>query len=425
MTFYDVWGLINFPVGLLAAEFLICTRFPKRKHFWLWLILGILPSLIVSIVWYYIPLYNPWFISFKFLLIFALTMAMPVAAFKIDVWSYLFAGIMSYCLQHIVYQSYSIINTLSNYAMPDWANIILLIVLSAAAYAGLYLFFVRKRDNGEPFKVNNHKLLILSGIVLAVTVVISFFGAINSIRMENKTLLIIICLFSIISCALSMLMEASLLTLKKDEIELSVLKHMLYESQHQYQESKQSIDIINVKCHDLRHQISALKGKADKEELSRISEAINIYDGSFKTGNGAMDVVLTEKSLICRNKGIRLTCMIDGTVLSGMKESDIYSLFGNAIENAVNGVCGLDEDKRVISVRNLKRNGFAIIIIENYYEGTISLQDGLPVTDKDKNYHGFGMKSMKMIVEEYGGEMRVTVSDDIFGLEIILPLHAN
>lgn len=46
----------------------------------------------------------------------------------------------------------------------------------------------------------------------------------------------------------------------------------------------------------------------------------------------------------------------------------------------------------------------------------------MPVTEKDSNFHGFGMKSMKMIVEKYGGEIGVTVSDDIFGLEIILPL---
>ena len=82
MTFYDVWELLNFAIGLLAAEFLICTRFQKRKHFWLLLIAGILPSLIVSFVWQYIPIHNSWFTSFKFMFVFALTMVMPVAAFK-------------------------------------------------------------------------------------------------------------------------------------------------------------------------------------------------------------------------------------------------------------------------------------------------------------------------------------------------------
>ena len=72
MTFFDVWGLLNFAIGLLVAEFIICTRFQKRKYFWLWVIVGALPALIVSFVWQYIPVHNLWFASFKFLLIFAL-----------------------------------------------------------------------------------------------------------------------------------------------------------------------------------------------------------------------------------------------------------------------------------------------------------------------------------------------------------------
>ena len=46
----------------------------------------------------------------------------------------------------------------------------------------------------------------------------------------------------------------------------------------------------------------------------------------------------------------------------------------------------------------------------------------MPVTEKDSKYHGFGMKSMKLIVDEYGGELEVSVSGDIFRLEFILPI---
>lgn len=420
MFLYLLWTRLNFAVGLLIVEFIVCAHLQKRRLFPLWLVLGSIPSIAASLVWNYIPIGGIWWTSFKFIFIFALTTIMPIAAFKADGWSYLFVGILSYCVQHISYQTYSIIDVLSGPALSAWAKALILILISALYYIALYFFFVRKRPKGQGFNVNNYTLLLLSGAVLIVTVVISFLGAVFSMAARRMDLLVVICLFSIISCSLAMFMEISLLTLKKDEIELSILKHMLYESRHQYADSKESIEIINVKCHDLRHQLSALKGKEYSEELSRISDAINIYDSSFKTGNDALDVVLTEKGLLCRNKGIRLTCMLDGTILSSMKQSDIYSLFGNAIENAVDSVSGLDEDRRVISIRQIKRQGFGIIMIENYYDGILSFEGGLPITDKDKNFHGFGMKSMKMIVEEYGGEMRASVSGDIFRLEIIL-----
>ena len=49
-------------------------------------------------------------------------------------------------------------------------------------------------------------------------------------------------------------------------------------------------------------------------------------------------------------------------------------------------------------------------------------KDGLPVTGQDdKDFHGFGMKSMRMVVEQYGGELIVSFADNIFKVQIVLP----
>lgn len=420
MTFADFWGWINFPLGLLVAEFLISMRLPKRKYYWLFFILGCVPSVVMSLVWRYIPINGLWGGTMIFFVIFLFTMSMPIAAYKADIWSYLFVGIMAYSAQHISYQIFSIINLLAN-MMPLWAQIISLIVISAAVYTALYFAFTRKRSKGEMIMVDNRMLLIVSGMVLAVTVVISFFGGAYANMSGSKQLVAIICLFSIIACLMSLFMGFFMCSAKKSQIELSIVKQMLYESQKQYEESKESIDVINVKCHDLKHQIFALKGKVDQDELLKVSEAIDIYDNSFKTGNAALDVVLTKKGLICKNKGIRLTCMLNGSSLEGMSQSDIYSLFGNALDNAINGVSAEDESNRAISIREIKRSGFSIITVENYHTGEIVFEDGLPLTtNADKDYHGFGMKSMKMIAEKYGGELMASFNDNIFKLQMIL-----
>ena len=57
---------------------------------------------------------------------------------------------------------------------------------------------------------------------------------------------------------------------------------------------------------------------------------------------------------------------------------------------------------------------------ENYFKGKLAFEDGLPLTTKeDKESHGFGMRSLRMIVKKYGGELTASVSDDIFHLNII------
>lgn len=419
MTFEDIWGWINFPLGLLAAEFIIGMRLPKRKHAAVLFILGCIPALAMSLVWKYIPFNGLWGGTMIFFIIFLLSMVMPIATFNADIWSYLFVGVIAYSAQHISYQLYNIVNTLVR--LPLWGQIIILVAFSAAVYVALYFAFTRKRKKGETIPVYNVILLIVSGLTLTVTVVISFIGGAYAFRSGFVALPIILSVFSIISCLLSIFMGFSICFIKESQVELSVLKHMFYEAQKQYENSKESIDIINIKCHDLKHQIYSLKGKMEDHEFSGISQAITIYDNSFKTGNVALDTVLTEKALICQGKGIRLTCLVDGSSLDGMKQSDIYSFFGNAIDNAIEGVSREEEINKVISIREVKRKGFSIITIENFHTGEIVFENGLPQTTKeDKDYHGFGMKSMKMIAEQYGGEFIVSFADHIFKLQLIL-----
>ena len=117
-----------------------------------------------------------------------------------------------------------------------------------------------------------------------------------------------------------------------------------------------------------------------------------------------------------------MTCLVSGELVSFMDRMDIYSLFGNALSNAIESVERVpDEEKRCVNVIVRNANGLLTIHVENYFEGTLELKNGLPVTDKDSNYHGYGMRSMARIAEKYGGELTVSVSGNKFNLDIVLP----
>jgi sensor histidine kinase regulating citrate/malate metabolism len=107
-----------------------------------------------------------------------------------------------------------------------------------------------------------------------------------------------------------------------------------------------------------------------------------------------------------------------------MEESDIYSLFGNALSNAIESVSGIqDEDKRCISLNVRSNSGLLSIHVENYYQGEIEFENGLPKTKKDQSWHGFGMKSMALIASKYKGSLTSTAVEDIFYLDVILPIN--
>ena len=48
--------------------------------------------------------------------------------------------------------------------------------------------------------------------------------------------------------------------------------------------------------------------------------------------------------------------------------------------------------------------------------------DGLPVTTKaDRDYHGYGMRSMRYITEKYGGTLTAQYRDGLFVLNLLFP----
>lgn len=67
--------------------------------------------------------------------------------------------------------------------------------------------------------------------------------------------------------------------------------------------------------------------------------------------------------------------------------------------------------------------GVTSVSVENYYNlaSQPSFEDGLPQTTKaDKANHGFGMRSMRAIVERYGGTIVARAEDGVFHLDIML-----
>ncbi len=209
--------------------------------------------------------------------------------------------------------------------------------------------------------------------------------------------------------------------------ELDGVRYTLLQQQKQYAINQETVDIINRKCHDLKHQIHMLQTMQESPErdayFAEAEQAIMIYDTRIKTGNKALDTVLMEKGLYCQSHNIQLTCMPSGDSLDFMQVADIYALFGNALDNAINAEMEIDDpSKRVINVRFSSQGALMLIQIQNYHQRKLRFSNGLPVTThRDRTRHGFGMKSMLHTVQQYGGTMQASDADNVFTLQILLP----
>lgn len=210
--------------------------------------------------------------------------------------------------------------------------------------------------------------------------------------------------------------------------EKDTMENMLHNQLQQYKLSRESIDLVNQKYHDLKHQIAVLRAESSEEKrnkyLDELESEIHVYEAQNKTGNSILDTVLTSKSMYCMKHQIGITCVADGKSLDFMEVMDICTIFGNALDNAIE--CELkipEKEKRLIHLTVSLKKEFLVMRFENYCEEELKMKDGLPVTSKkDSAYHGFGIKSIQHSVKKYGGTVNISKERNWFCMMVMIPI---
>ena len=434
-----------FAAEILVAEFLFTFRLKKRSRF-------PLRFSLCAVVCVAIAAFFPngpqafWYSSFTFLCIFAATFAALVICYDEPFGNILFCGMAAYSTQHFSYGLANIALSMImrvrsplngmyvedeiSFGMNGETALVVLsyVICYFVSYWLLYALFARRIKKGSNMKIRNMSMLVLIGIGLLIDIVLS-----SVITYVDELGMLVDAVYNVtnmLCCFLLLYCQFSLLQNKEKEDELAFVNRMWHQEKEQYAISKDTIDLINMKCHDMRHQIREIgKNKSFPDEAIREMEsAISIYDSIVKSGNEALDTILTEKSLRCTRSGITFTCVADGALLGFMNATDLYSLFGNALDNAIEAAGKVsDPERRVIGLKINRVGEMASVNVKNSFEGELDFDEhGYPKTTKeDSDYHGYGIKSIAYIVEKYDGNLSIAVKDNIFNLNILFPLPFN
>lgn len=361
-----------------------------------------------------------YFRMFGFVLLLFLVVGSAIISYKCDFWTGLFLGTLGYCIQHFAQRTYSFI---AGYLLEGTSPLYYyLIYFGVFAFVFLSLYFSIKDINLYYLDVNKRSTIIISVIAIFSTIVLSLLTT-RYIRSGGEELRLYYNITILLMTAIIIIYEMSTLKTRNAEIERDNVKDILEKSEEQYNYERSILDLINIKIHDLKHQIENIKNDEQLKLSDRIKEAVETYDSIIRTNNPALDVVLTRNSFICKKKNICYTCMVDNDCLSFLDEIDTYSLFGNILDNAIEAVDNVkDEEKRVLDIKISKKNCFVMIREENYYSGKINFFEGIPQTNKkDKNAHGYGIKSIQSIVNKYKGNLDFRTQEDRFIIDIIFP----
>ena len=434
-------GSVVFLIVLICGELLFAARYARRKRFALRFVCGnaavIIFSILLTLLYYYIEVtFNSGLIYairvvVTYIILFVLAIAAMYFSYKESLWRCLTAGALGYICQHIAYNIYSIIDVSANFeygvivslGMGGYALAVLLqLAIAAMVLFSAWLIFGRKINSfsADGIARTNAMFIIISS--LAIVIILGSLGAVFGA--DNLGVNIVFKCLLIACCILMLILYVNIFEVKEARAERDIVLKLNENEHAHFLKLKQDMELISVKCHDIKHFIAAAGAKGGVD-LAELSEAVKIYDTAIKTGNDVIDTLLAEQSLHCNAHGINLTVIADASPLSFIPVNDMCSLFGNLMENAVEAAEQVPEkDNRLININIRPVAGQVFFCVENSYAEEPVMRGGLPLSTKksEAGYHGYGVKSVKMIAEKYGGNFTLGAKDGIFRVSILFPL---
>ena len=435
IEFINDWLAAQFYLYLFLACLIFAKSFPKRSNFYIRIILIMLVMMALDYGYRYIiktyadPLgyvaLRIFLNCVRYFLVYGMCLLSIAMTFEVDMWKNLFCCTTGYTVQHITMIIFQTIKSLPGKRIESWAEMLILIVVFTSMYLfARAIYVIRLRGNIDDIVFDNKYMLVQIIVVLFAVIILGELSGqlvFRNTGLSTKSLILLISAFDFLFCLSALFGLFNNVKGKQMSLEIEILENMREKQRLQYEMSKENIEMLNMRYHDMKHQLDAMD--IDDKLKAELKERLGVYTSVIHTGNATLDIILTEKSLSARKYGCEFVFMVDGSGIDGMKSIDVYSMFGNICDNAIEAVRQLpDVAQRIINLSIRRINDSVNISCENFVAKPPEMINGLPqTTKKDKRNHGYGMKSIKSIVEKYKGNMGVTVRDNIFSLTISVP----
>lgn len=419
-------SLYTFDLELILFIGIFSFRFDRRKFFPLRLLFGLAFLVGYTFLWSLgdgtlavdIPCY---------MLDFLLAILLTFFCFDIPFLSSLFLATAGYAAQHFSYKAIQILLLWMESSLPTLSDNAALV---NAIYFLFYLFFlplfyllfgrrVKARDDSL---MNNRRAISIGFVVLLGATTLNLVFESNIDPFGQIPLFLVCSFFDLIVSFLSLLVLFDLFQQGKIKREYQERRKLWNQEKKQLEVSKENFEYLSILAHDLKHIVEDIGATSQSERVKELNKRLMEFGTALKTGNEPLDLILAERKAKMDQNHIAITVMADGKALGFMRPTDCYTLFMNLVDNAVEALLKIPEERaRSISLSVRKDMGLVFVHEENPYQGQVLFRNNRPVTDKkDELPHGLGVSSMCRIVESYGGEIDFRALQGVFSVDIVL-----
>lgn len=415
---FDLNYLFYFCLSFMASIAIYCFSLKRRKFFYIPVILTVAA---VETFGYFFPYVFVVGLPLGTAIATVIMFVGAIFVFEEKIETLITVFLLGLVTNHACFSVWSmiLINTPLFVGDNDTIQLISGIAYFIAMLGLIYLIFARRITKSGNLAIKKPRqkiyLVVFSILIVVLPSIARYF------RLEN----FITRIYECVACVAYLFLELYINEQLEGELEKAKIESLLQAEEKQRAISEKSAEMLNIKAHDLKHQLGLLRqnSEASDAEIKEMEKAIAQYDMLTQTGNKAFDAVVAEYAPSMYQENVRFTAIADPEALSIFSQSDVYSFFGNVISNAFEAVKKEDVDNRFISIVIRKNQNFASFHIENYSSRKPkSNGKALKSTKMDLSQHGYGTKSMLYIAQKYNGHLTYNYDNGIFSVDAILPL---
>lgn len=194
-----------------------------------------------------------------------------------------------------------------------------------------------------------------------------------------------------------------------------------------YQNVQEELEQERIRIHDVKQHFMILQAYEKREDWKSLRQYLQRIGGQFMeeidipvcTGNRTLDIILHQKRFEAEQKGIKWKLYVIRLQEFPITEDEMVSLFGNLLDNAIEACERMKGGDRWIQIQISRQKEILNIEISNSIEKVPEEKNEEFISSKEnKKLHGYGMKSVRRIVERYTGEIFYKIQERKFCVRV-------
>jgi hypothetical protein len=188
-----------------------------------------------------------------------------------------------------------------------------------------------------------------------------------------------------------------------------------------YDTLSRSTEEVRAIRHDLRHQISVVKGFLDDSDIAGAESYLDEIYGSIPSlsdklfcDNFAVNALIAHYLALAEADGVQTDLrMVVPRQLGNVPDTDLCVILGNLFENAIEACRFVEPNKRFVKLQTSVLHNRFMVVMDNSFDGKLRVRAG-DFYSRKRDGKGIGMASVKAEVTKYSGSMKYEAVDGVF-----------